>query len=136
MKKISILNDRCIKKEYKILLFLIGMFLVTTNIVNKNIIEIIIGIILIYIPFFNKITIITEEGIEIHYSGLIYKHKELIDFNQLTNIRIEYVKNKTALHFLKNHIGKRLILKNEDVQCVIELAKLKNNNIYFDEMGI
>lgn len=136
MKKYFILNNRCIKREHKIILFIIGGSLVISSLITKNFLEVIIGLILLYMPFFSKKTFITEEGIEIYYNGLVYNHKERINFIELTNIRIEQLANNTALHFLKNHIGKRLIFDNKDAKNIIKLAKTKNNSIYFDELKI
>ena len=134
MPEYQILNNRNTKIEYRIIAFILGVVLVVVGMLTQVYYEILIGFPVMYSSFFKKVTVVNDEGIQIEYKGPFFRHLEKVLFSDMTNIRIEDVNENTALHFLKNHMSRRLIFSKSDANNIISLAKSKNHRIYYDKI--
>ncbi|MBF8984007.1 hypothetical protein IZY60_10690 [Lutibacter sp. B2] len=134
MEKFETYSNKKLTLSYKIILIFLGSVLLLYGFYFKEYKKIFISILLIYLSFFEKKVFITKEGIISQRKGLGFKSRDLIPFTHITNIRIQEVNEKTGLHFMENHMARRIIIDTKYVNDIVELSKNSNKKIYIDHI--
>lgn len=135
MNQYKVLNDRKKGPVLIVITALFGIFLIAAGIVTGTFLGVGIGVIIIWAAFFQKSTVVNEEGIVIHYNARVFQYKEEWPFHEITNLHQETVRDPgyLVLHFTKGSMSKRLVFNRQEALKIVDIALEKNANIYFDE---
>ncbi len=136
MDKIKAYDERAMKKSTKMAALLMGAGLIIFGFWSSVRYSAVIGVILILAVVFQKETYICREGIVLAYDFIIYKHKIVWNFDEISDIHIENAGNSTyvILHFLRDVMTRRLVFSKEEADRVLELAERANAHIHIEEM--
>lgn len=132
--RIETFSGKKLSLMLKVLLAAMGVILIGAGLFFREYLNAVVGLILTYLASYEKDIIISEEGISILRKGFMLKNEELFPFSRLTNIRIEKLGEKTALHFMENHMARRILVRSCDVEGILSIVKKQNKNIYIDEV--
>ncbi|GAB1476489.1 hypothetical protein MASR2M70_13230 [Bacillota bacterium] len=135
MNEFKVLNDRRRRLSTRIAAVVFGIAIIVLGIVFASPIGILLGPFLVWSAFFNKYTLVNEDGIIVHYDAVIFKYKEAWLFSEISDLHREKVKNPeyVILHFTKRAMSKRLVFSANDAQRIIDLALKMNKKIHFEE---
>ncbi len=136
MNEFKVLNDRKRRLSTRIAAVIFGVGIVVLGIAFQSPIGVLLGPILVWSAFFNKYTLVSEEGVIVHYDAVLFKYKEAWLFDEVSNLHSEKVKDPKyiVLHFTRRALSKRLIFEKEDAQKIIDLALQKNSKIHFEDV--
>ncbi|MEG0923459.1 MAG: hypothetical protein RR313_03055 [Anaerovoracaceae bacterium] len=136
MCKIKAYDDRATRQSTRIVAIILGIVFVVFGAVLRIRYAIPVGAIIVIATIMQKNTFITTEGIDIEYDYIVHKHVMKWDFDEITDIHIEQVKDKRfiVLYFLRGVMTRRLVFYKEDVDEVLLQAKNKNPNIHIEDV--
>ncbi len=136
MNEFKVLNDRKRRLSTRIAAVVFGISIIVLGILFESPVGILLGPFLVWSAFFNKYTLVNEEGITVYYDAVLFKYKEAWLFDEVSNLHRETVKDPRyiVLHFTRRSLSKRLIFEKEDAQRIIDLALQKNSKIHFEDV--
>lgn len=136
MTEYKVLNDRKRKPATRFVSIIFGIVIIMMGIFLPSPIGLVLGPLLIWSAFFEKYTIVTAEGIMVHYNARLFKYKEEWLFKDVTNLHLEKVRDPdyAVLHFTKGSLSKRLVFQAGDAEDIIDLALAANDKIFFKEI--
>lgn len=136
MDKIRAYDERTMKKSTRAAALVMGAGLIIFGFWSSVRYSAVIGVLLILAVVFQKETYICREGIVLSYDFVIYKHKIIWNFDEISHIHIEHADSSTyvVLHFLRDVMTRRLVFCREEADRVLQLAKQANEHIHIEEI--
>jgi len=127
-------KERSTKK--RILLFFGSLFLVGFNFMQGHYLYMVLAMLLCVLCAFQKEHVVSEEGVDIRYELLGFKHVHRWEWSDITAMRPDYKKSSEERIFLeiaKDVTIRAFIFTNDDAVAVMELAKRMNPEAYIDD---
>lgn len=127
-------KERSAKK--RILLFFGSLFLVGFNFMQGHYLYMVLAMLLCVLCAFQKEHVVSEEGVDIRYELLGFKHVHRWEWSDITAMRPDYKKSSEERIFLeiaKDVTIRAFIFTNDDAVAVMQLAKRMNPEAYIDD---
>ena len=135
MEYYGIMPER--KTWVKVAVIILGVYTLYNSAVNRNLLYLPFGIIMILATFSDRKHVISQEGVDILYTVCGTKFHNMWDWNAINTIHADSIKSRpnVEMHIGKDVISRRFILSKDDAKKAVAIAKKMNSKIYIAEMN-
>ena len=135
MEYYGIMPER--KLWVKVAVIIFGVFTLYNSVVNRNLLYLPFGIIMILATFSDRKHVISQEGVDILYTVCGTKFHNMWDWSEINTIHTDSGKSRpnVEIHIGKDVISRRFILSNDDAKKAVAVARKMNSKIYVAEMN-
>lgn len=136
MDKIKAYDDRAMQTSTKIAAIVFGVALIGLSFYATVKYAAVIGVVLLLAVIFQKETYVSQEGVVLAYDFIVFRHKIVWTFDEITDIHIEYVKDPqyVVLHFLRDVMSRRVVFQKKQLEQVLELARSAKPGIHIENV--
>ena len=135
MEYYGIMPERKLWVKFAVIIF--GVYTLYNSVVNRNLLYLPFGIIMILATFSDRKHVISQEGVDILYTVCGSKFHNMWDWSEINTIHTDSGKSRpnVEIHIGKDVISRRFILSNDDAKKAVAVARKMNSKIYVAEMN-
>ncbi|WP_330386505.1 hypothetical protein [Natronincola ferrireducens] len=102
-------------RVYKVMSVILGGILIITGIVNLSIINLLIGILLLFYSTYNKKVFLLPDGLVSTYTGFLFKQTDKYDLKSVKEVDIIIHGSKGILFFMKDEFARKVEVDNKQI---------------------
>ena len=122
-------SNKNLTPPIKVIVWVIGIFIILVNAFNGGYPNCILGAFIIYLSGFKKEIRISNEALIIEMNAFKTHYVQEIAFSEIEVIKIETLGNKSFIHFIKKNAGRKIEVDKESIPEIKKWICDKNKNV-------